>query len=65
MDRKELLREIKAHCKATGESPYMMGKRLLGDKAFYWKLKNHNREPWERTVKKIMDHINREKKRRG
>lgn len=57
MNRKELLREIRAYLKASRESAYRFGARVLGDKAFVWKLKNSNREPWERTSTKVMAEI--------
>jgi hypothetical protein len=61
MKSKELLAEIRAHCKRTGESPYTFGKRVLGDQTFVWKLKNSNRQPFEATVKKVMAAVNRSK----
>jgi hypothetical protein len=67
MDREDLLKAIDDHCERTGESSYGLGKRLLGDKAFVWKLRNHPRHPWPRTAIKIMAYINKAKKakRRG
>jgi hypothetical protein len=57
MDRNQLLGAIDAHLEKTGESPYKFGKRVLGDIAFVWKLRNSNRQPWERTWKAVMKAI--------
>lgn len=61
MTPKMILDEIDDHCERTNESAYAFGKRLLGDKAFVWKLRNHPRKPWLRTVKTIMEDIKRHK----
>lgn len=74
MDRQEILAEIDGFLKRTGESAYRFGSRVLGDKAFVWKLRNSKRAPWRRTVNKIMTCIdlesprpkfNKKAKRRG
>lgn len=57
MTRKQLLRRIDAHLKRTEESAYAFGKRVLGDKAFVWKMRNSVREPWPRTVTAILKAI--------
>ncbi len=54
MTREQLLSAIDAHLEETGESPYKFGKRVLGDISFVWKMRNSNRQVWERTEKAIL-----------
>lgn len=64
MDRDELLKEIDAHLKRTGEKPYPFGGRVLGDPTFLWKMRNGQREPTRRTVERIMAAIEAERPKR-
>lgn len=61
MTPKQLLAEIKAHLKRSGEKQYPFGQRVMHDKAFVWKLKNMGRVPTPETVTKIMRAVNASK----
>lgn len=53
MTNTQLLKLIKDHLKSTGEGPYAWGRRVMKDQTFLWKLKNHGRKPYPKTIAKI------------
>lgn len=53
MDRKKLIKLIREHLRRTKESSYAFGTRVMRDKAYFWKLKNHDRKPRPSTVARI------------
>lgn len=70
MTPKQLLAQIEAHLKRSGELAYPFGLRVLGDKTFVWKLRNSDRKPTVDTINTVMAACNasrpkKKRKRRG
>lgn len=64
MDRTKLLKLIMDHLKKTGEGRYAWGARVMGDKAYLWKMENSERQPFRATVAKIKASIARANRRK-